>query len=43
MDLQELKSKVEAVLFVTAKTLQAEDIAVILDVDKEQVEEALLD
>lgn len=43
MELQELKSKVEAVLFVTSKTLQAEDIAVILDVDKEQVEEALLE
>ena len=39
----ELKSKVEAVLFVTSKTLQAEDIAVILGVDKEQVEEALLE
>ena len=43
MELQELKSKVEAVLFVTSKTLQAEDIAVILGVDKEQVEEALLE
>ena len=43
MDLSLLKSKVEAVLFVTAKGLQAKEIAEILGVEKEEVEEALLE
>lgn len=43
MDLSLLKSKVEAVLFVTAKSLQAKEIAEILGVEKEEVEEALLE
>ena len=43
MELNELKSKIEAVLFVTARTLQAEEIGVILGVDKDVIEEALLE
>lgn len=39
----ELKSRIEAVLFVTAKVLQINDIAEILDESPELVEEALLE
>lgn len=43
MEIKELKSKVEAVLFVTAKAMQPNEIAEILKVDTELVEAALLD
>ena len=39
----ELKSRIEAVLFVTAKVLQINDIAEILNEEPEKVEEALLE
>ena len=39
----ELKSRIEAVLFVTAKVLQINDIAEILEESPEVVEEALLE
>ena len=39
----ELKSRIEAVLFVTAKVLQIKDIAEILGEEPEMVEEALLE
>ena len=39
----ELKSRIEAVLFVTAKVLQIKDIAEILGEEPEIVEEALLE
>ena len=38
-----LKSRIEAVLFTTAKALTAKEIAEILETDTETVEEALLD
>ena len=38
-----LKSKIEAVLFVTSKAMQPSEIAEILEVETEQVEQALLD
>ncbi len=41
--MQQLKSRIEAVLFVTAKALSVEEIAVYLDKEPEQVEEALLE
>ena len=41
--MQELKSRIEAVLFVTAKVLQINDIAQILEEEPEKVEEALLE
>lgn len=43
MEIKELKSKVEAVLFVTAKAMQPNEIAEILKVDTELIESALLD
>lgn len=43
MEQQELKSKIEAVLFTTAKTLQVKEIAEILSTESDIVEEALLD
>jgi len=43
MEQQELKSKIEAVLFTTAKTLQVKEIGEILATDSEVIEEALLD
>ena len=41
--MEQLKSRVEAVLFVTAKVLQVEEIAEILGEDSVNVEEALLE
>ena len=41
--MEQLKSKIEAVLFVTAKVLQIEDIAEILEEKPENIEEALLE
>lgn len=43
MELQELKSKIEAVLFTTAKALQVKEIAETLGTEPEETEEALLD
>ena len=40
---QQLKSRIETVLFVTAKALSVEEIAAYLDVETEQVEEAILE
>ena len=41
--MEQLKSRIEAVLFITAKVLQVEDIAEILEETPENVEEALLE
>lgn len=41
--MQQLKSRIEAVLFVTAKALSLEEIALYLEQDPEVVEQALLD
>ena len=41
--MEQLKSRVEAVLFVTAKVLQVEEIAEILGEEPDKVEEALLE
>jgi len=41
--MEQLKSRIEAVLFVTAKVLQVKDIAEILEEEPEKVEEALLE
>ena len=41
--MQQLKSRIEAVLFVTAKALSLEEIAVYLDSEPEQIEEAILE
>ena len=41
--MEQLKSRIEAVLFVTAKVLQVNDIAEILEETPENVEEALLE
>lgn len=43
MAVENLKSKIEAVLFVTAKAMQPDEIAEILNADVEEVESALLD
>ena len=43
MELQELKSKIEAVLFTTAKALKTREIAEILGCDSDIAEEALLE
>ena len=43
MEVEELKSKIEAVLFITSKAMQPNEIAQILEVDSEAVEQALLD
>lgn len=43
MDLHELKSKIEAVLFTTAKALKLKEIAEILGTELEETEEALLE
>ena len=42
-DLNKLKSRVEAILFITARAISPEEIANILDVDAETVEQALLE
>ena len=41
--MENLKSRIEAVLFTTAKVLQIKDIAEILEENSEEVEEALLE
>ena len=41
--MEQLKSRIEAVLFITAKVLQIKDIAEILEEDEDKVEEALLE
>ena len=41
--MEQLKSRIEAVLFVTAKVLQIKDIAEILEEEPDKVEEALLE
>lgn len=41
--MQQLKSRIEAVLFVTAKALTLEEIAVYLDAEPEDIEQALLE
>lgn len=41
--MQQLKSRIEAVLFVTAKALSIEEISVYLDEEPEKVEEAMLE
>lgn len=41
--MQQLKSRIEAVLFVTAKALSLEEIALYLDSEPEAVEQALLE
>ncbi len=41
--MQQLKSRIEAVLFVTAKALSLEEIALYLDEEPEIIEQALLD
>lgn len=43
MELEELKSKVEAVLFVTSKAMMPIEIAEILELDEEKIQEALLE
>jgi segregation and condensation protein B len=43
MDNEVLKSKIEAVLFVTSKAMQPSEIAQILEIEEELVESALLD
>jgi len=43
MEFQELKSKIEAVLFTTAKALQIKELAEILNSEAEETEEALLE
>ena len=42
-DLETLKSKVEAVLYITSKAMQPAEIAEILEVNQEDVEAALLE
>jgi segregation and condensation protein B len=41
--MQQLKARIEAVLFVTAKALTLEEIAVYLDKEPEEIEEAILE
>lgn len=41
--MENLKARIEAVLFTTAKALSTSEIAEILEVENEQVEEAILD
>ena len=43
MEMNELKAKIEAVLFVTAQAMQPTQIAELLEVEAESVEEALLE
>ncbi|MDD3436635.1 MAG: SMC-Scp complex subunit ScpB, partial [Candidatus Gastranaerophilales bacterium] len=43
MEQQELKAKIEAVLFTTAKALKAKEIAEILECETDVIEEALLE
>lgn len=41
--MEQLKARIEAVLFTTAKALSTEEIAEILEIENEQVEEAILE
>ncbi|MBP7211776.1 SMC-Scp complex subunit ScpB [bacterium] len=43
MEQQELKARIEAVLFITAKAMEVKDIAEILGAESEEVEQALLE
>ena len=43
MEPEILKSKIEAVLFITSKAMQPSEIAQIIDIPEEEVEQALLD
>ena len=43
MEPEVLKSKIEAVLFITSKAMQPFEIAQIIDIPEEEVEQALLD
>ena len=43
MEQEVLKSKIEAVLFITSKAMQVEEIAQILGIEEETTQEALLD
>ena len=43
MNLEQLKSRIEAVLFITARAVSLEEIAAILDVETEKIEEAMLE
>jgi segregation and condensation protein B len=43
MEQQELKARIEAVLFITAKAMQIKEIAEILSVEPDEIEQALLD
>lgn len=43
LDMETLKAKVEAVLFITSKAMQPIEIAEILNLDEEKVSEALLE
>ena len=43
VNMEQLKSRIEAVLFTTAKALSAKEIGEILEVEEEKIEEALLD
>ena len=38
-----LKSKIEAILFITSKAMQPDEIAQLLGIEEEQAQEALLD
>ena len=43
MDKQTLKSRIEAVLFITARAVTTDEISTILDAEKEDIEEAMLE
>lgn len=43
MESEVLKSKIEAVLFITSRAMQVDEIAQILEVEEERAQEALLD
>lgn len=43
MDKNTLKARIEAVLFITARAVSTDEISNILDVEKEEIEEAMLD
>ena len=43
MDLNTLKARIEAVLFITARAVSTDEISAILGVEKEEIEEAILD
>ena len=43
MKIEQLKSRIEAVLFITARAVSLDEIAVILGEEKETIEEAILE